>query len=227
MLVLAIRTVILYLLVIVTMRIMGKHQIGQLQPFELVIAIMISEIAAVPMQDPDTPLLNGVIPVLILLFLQITFSLLSLKSDTARRMICGKPTIIVKNGYIQEKELRKLRYSINDLLEQARLKGYSCLSDIEFAIVETSGQLSIIPKSQKRPVIPEDLGLNTSYEGVPITLIVDGVLKKDNLKSINLSENWLLTELKKFNISHWKEVFFASINSNGELFLQLKGGRLL
>jgi uncharacterized membrane protein YcaP (DUF421 family) len=222
MLILPIRTIILYLLVVLVIRIMGKHQIGQLQPFELVITIMISELAAVPMQDTDIPLLHGIIPILTLLFIQISLSLLSLKSETARRIICGGPSVLIEKGRINQKELTRLRYNITDLLEQLRLKDMPNIADVEYAILETSGKLSIIPKSQKRPVNPEDLRLNIPYEGLPVSLIVDGVLKEKNLSRLNLSQEWLHNELKKKGLQTWDQVFLASLDSSGHLFLQPK-----
>jgi len=150
-LIIVVRTLILYILVVIIMRIMGKRQIGQLQPFELVIAIMISELAAVPMQDKRIPLINGIIPILTLLFAQITFSFIGLKSTRARAIICGRPSILIQNGKINEAELRKEMYSVNDLLEQLRIKNIYNIADVEFALLETNGQLSVIPKSQKGP----------------------------------------------------------------------------
>lgn len=225
MLILPVRTLILYLLVVLIVRIMGKHQIGQLQPFELVITIMISELAAVPMQDTDIPLISGIIPILTLLFIQVTLSLLSLKSETARRIICGGPSILIENGRIMERELTMLRYNINDLLEQLRLKNLPNIADVEYAILETSGKLSIIPKSQKRPLNPEDLKIETSYEGLPATLVVDGILKRSNLALVKKDEDWLREELQKFGINSWKDVLLASLDTTGKLFFQLKEGR--
>lgn len=222
MLILPIRAAILYLLVVLIVRIMGKHQIGQLQPYELVITILISELAAVPMQDTDIPLINGIIPILTLLFIQISLSYLSLKSETARRIICGGPSILIENGKINEKELTRLRYSLNDLLEQLRLKNFPNITDVEFAILETSGKLSVIPKSWKRPVSPDDLNIDTPYEGLPLTLIIDGVLKKENLAKADRDEQWLLTELGKSGLSHWKQVFIATLDTSGKLFIQTK-----
>lgn len=207
---------------VLVIRIMGKHQIGQLQPFELVITIMISELAAVPMQDTDIPLLHGIIPILTLLFIQISLSLLSLKSETARRIICGSPSVLIEKGRINQKELTRLRYNITDLLEQLRLKDMPNIADVEYAILETSGKLSIIPKSKKRPVNPEDLQLNIPYEGLPVSLIVDGVLKEKNLSKLNLSKEWLRNELKKKGLETWDQVFLASLDTSGHLFLQPK-----
>lgn len=225
MLILPVRTLILYLLVVLIIRVMGKHQIGQLQPFELVITILISELAAIPMQDTEIPLLNGIIPILTLLFIQVSLSLFSLKSPFVRKIICGGPSILIENGRINEMELIRLRYNLNDLLEQLRLKNIPNIADVEYAILETSGKLSVIPKSQKRPVIPADLKITTDYEGIPVLLIVDGELQRKNMKKFNLTENWLLTELEKDNLHSWSEVFLASLDSSGNIFLQPKNRR--
>jgi len=199
---------------------MGKRQIGQLQPFELVIAIMISELASVPMQNTGIPLINGIIPILTLLVAQITMSFISLKSTKARGVICGKPSILIENGRINEKELRKEMYTINDLLEQLRIKNFQNIADVEFAILETNGQLSVIPKPQKRPVCPEDLNIPTKNEGLPIALIIDGEINYENLAKANHDVYWLKTELNKFGIRNLKDVLFASLDSNGNLFYQ-------
>lgn len=217
-----IRTIILFLLVITVMRIMGKRQIGELQPFELVIAIMISELAAVPMQETGIPLLSGIIPIITLLIIQLTFSYLSMRSETARKIICGTPSVVISNGRIVEEELQRLRYNINDLLEQLREKDYPNISDVEYAILETSGKLSIIPKSQKRALTPADLEIETTYEGLPITLIADGVINYSNLKTAGLSENWLREKLKERGVHNPKRILFATLSSDGELFIQEK-----
>ncbi len=222
MLTLPVRAAILYILVVLIIRIMGKHQIGQLQPYELVITILISELAAVPMQDTDIPLINGIIPILTLLIIQITLSLISLKSTTARRIICGGPTILIENGKIQQKDLTKLRYNISDLLEQLRLKNIPNISDVEYAILETSGKLSVIPKSQKRPVNANDLKIETPYEGLPLTLIIDGELQHKQLRESKISEEWLQKQITQFGFSHWNQIFFASLDSTGKLFVQAK-----
>lgn len=220
MLILLIRTIILYLLVVVTIRIMGKHQIGQLQPYELVITIMISEIAAVPMQDTEIPLLNGVFPIITLLFIQTTFSFFSLKSERFRRLLDGSPSLIIENGKINQSELKRLRFNIDDLMEKLRTKDFANISDIEYAILETSGDLSVIPKSQKRPVCPKDLNIDTSYEGLPSILVADGNLKRANLQRLNLTEDWLLKQLKSHGIHHWNQVFLANLDTTGSLYIQ-------
>lgn len=222
MLVVFARTLILYTIVVIVMRIMGKRQIGQLQPFELVVAIMISELAAVPMQNTGIPLINGIIPILTLLVAQIALSFISLKSNKARGIICGKPSILIENGKINEDGLSSEMFTLNDLLEQLRIKNIANIADVEFAILETNGQLSILPKSQKRPVNPEDLNISTKYEGLPIDLIVDGEINYKNLQKSNLNENWLSGELSKLGIGNIKRVLFASLDSSGKLYFQEK-----
>jgi len=204
------------------MRVMGKRQIGQLQPFELAVAIMISELAAIPMQNTGIPLINGIIPIITLLLAQLLLSLISLKSIKARGIICGKPNILIENGKINEANLRKEMYTLNDLLEQLRIKGTSNIQDIEYAILETNGQLSIIPKSQKRPVTPEDLKIQTDYEGIPLDLVIDGVINYSNLEKAKLDENWLLTQLNNHDIKDTKEALFVSLDSSGKLYFQKK-----
>ncbi|HHX50852.1 MAG TPA: DUF421 domain-containing protein [Clostridia bacterium] len=217
-----IRTVILYLLVVTVIRLMGKRQIGELQPFELVIAIMISELAAIPMQDTGIPLLAGVLPIITLLIIQLSFSYLSLKSDLARKILCGTPSVLIENGRIMETELSRLRYNINDLLEQLREKNFPNIADVEFAILETSGKLSVIPKSQLRPLTPKDIDISTQYEGLPFTLISDGKVNYKNLKECHLDLAWLQNQLLGKNIKNIKQVLFAAIDTNGQLWIQLK-----
>lgn len=217
-----VRTLILFTVVVVGLRLMGKRQIGQLQPYELVIVIMLSALAAIPMENTGIPLLSGLVPIFTLILVHVALSYLALKSERARGVICGTPSVVIENGKIVEKEMQRLRYNINDLLEQLRAKNFSNIADVEFAILETSGQLSVIPKSGKRPVNPEDINLPTKYEGLPVTLIIDGYVFRKNLAVINLSEEWLMAELRKFNIQSPKDVLFASLDTEGKLFFQAK-----
>ena len=226
MLIIFVRTLILYFVVVIVMRLMGKRQIGQLQPFELVVAILISDLASVPMQDTAIPLINGIIPILTLLIAQITLSLISMLSVKARSIICGTPSILIENGKINENNLRKEMYTINDLLEQLKNSNVYNIADVEFAILETNGQLSIIPKSQKRPVNPEDLKIPTKYEGLPLDLIIDGRVMIKNLQKANLDIEWLKNELSKYGINDLNDVFFASLDTNGNLYYQEKGSQI-
>lgn len=220
-----IRTIILFTVVVIGLRLMGKRQIGQLQPYELVIVIMLSALAAIPMENTGIPLVSGLFPIFTLLVAQVALSYISLKSERARGIICGTPSVLIENGKIVEKELYRLRYNINDLLEQLRAKDTPNIADVEFAILETSGKLNVIPKSQKRPIVPADMNLPTNYEGMPVTLVIDGYVFQKNLAKINLDKNWLESELKKFGVNNLKEVLFASLDTEGKLFYQVKSNR--
>lgn len=225
MLVVFIRTIILYTIVIIAMRIMGKRQIGELQPFELAVAIMISDLASVPMQNLGIPLLHGIIPILTMLSIQIIISFITLKSTRARSIICGKPSVLISAGKINESVFQNELYTINDLLEQLRSKNIYNIADVEYAILESNGQLSVIPKAAKRNVTPEDLNLNVKYEAPAIELIIDGDLINENLKKVNLDKSMLEVELNKMGIKRIKDVLFASIDCDGKIFCQAKEGR--
>ncbi len=222
MLVVFLRTLILYIVVIIAMRIMGKRQIGQLQPFELAVAIMISELASVPMQNTGIPLVNGIIPILTMLAAQILISFISLKSSKARDIICGRPSILISSGRINEQVFRNELYTLTDLLEQLRNKDIYDIADVEYAILETNGQLSVIPKASKRNVTPEDLNISVKYEAPAIDLIIDGELLKHNLHKADLTREDLELELSKIGINGVEDVFFASIDTDRKLFCQAK-----
>jgi uncharacterized membrane protein YcaP (DUF421 family) len=222
MLILIARTLVLYVLIVTLLRLMGKRQIGQLQPSELVVAILVADLAAVPMQDKDIPLINGAVPILVLMIAEVLASYLTLRSSVARSVISGRPSLLVSGGRVMWSELRDARINLDDLLEQLRIKGYPDISDVECAILETSGQMSVIPKSQRRPVCPADLGIDTSYEGLPVTLIVDGKPNRDNLRLVNSDEQWLRSELADKGVHDIGEVILASLNTKGELFYQVR-----
>ena len=206
MIVLVIRTLILYLLVILSMRIMGKRQIGELQPSELVVAIMISDLAAVPMQTIDIPLLAGIVPVLTLLVAEVTMSFISLKSKKARKYITGEPSIIIYRGHINEKELEKARFTLNDLMEELRLSGYPDVSKIDMAILETNGEISMLEKSKD------------GMSEFPYILVSDGKINASELKRAGKDEEWLRKKVK----GDIKNIFLVSLNSSEELLIQKK-----
>jgi uncharacterized membrane protein YcaP (DUF421 family) len=202
------------------MRIMGKRQIGELQPFELVIAIMLSELAAVPMQDTAIPLLYGIIPILTLMVLQILISLVTLKFQGARKLICGMPSILIENGQIKQDELIKQRLNLDDLMEDLRMSGYINISEISYAILENSGKLSIIPKAEHSPLCRDDLNLPVSSEKLPIGIILDGKLNSKNLQLSKHNLNWLMAKLKQQGINSIEDVFIAMLDSHDELYIE-------
>lgn len=222
MLIVIIRTLILYLLVMVALRTMGKREIGQLQPFELVVILMIADLAVIPSENMGIPLFSGIIPILVLLSASMTLAWISLKSERARNFINGTPSIIIERGKILEEEMKKNCYNLTDLLEELRLKSVPNIADVEYAILENNGQLSVFAKSEKRPVIPEDLKIKPPYEGLPLSLIMDGKVDTHNLKLSNHDLKWLQQELEKHSISKVEDVLIASLDSSGKLFVQIK-----
>ena len=185
------RAIILYILVLIVMRVMGKREIGQLQPFELAISIMIADLATIPMADVGIPITTGVIAMLSLLIMHLLISFINLKSMRMRAIICGKPRILIYRGKIQEKALIKERFTMNELEERLRSANVMNLGDVEYAILETSGQISVIQKPNKRNVTPEDLQLEVEYEGISYDLVMDGRILNNNLKAIGKDYRWL------------------------------------
>lgn len=192
-----------------------------MQPFELVIAIMIADLASVPMSDTGIPIFNGIIPILALLLLQLIISIINLKSMKVREIMCGVPSILIYRGKIDEKVLRKEKFTINELQERLRQNNVFNIGDVEYAILETSGQVTVIQKPEKRNTIPEDFGISPEYEGIPYDLVVDGKVMYDNLKAIGRDYNWLKKETNKFNIDP-EEALIITYNGNNQFFCQAK-----
>ena len=197
MLITFIRSILLYVIILIVMRLMGKREIGQLQPFELVISIMIADLASIPMTETGIPIQNGIIPILGLLFMHLVISMLNMKSIYSREIICGKPRILIYRGKIKEEALRKERITINELEERLRSANVSALGDVEYAILETSGQLTVLQKPNKRNTTPEDFNIMPEYEGIPYDLVIDGVIMYKNLKEIGRDYTWLKKEVRK------------------------------
>ncbi|WIF95492.1 YetF domain-containing protein [Caminicella sporogenes] len=216
------RTIFLFIFVVIAIRIMGKAELSELQPFELVVIIMIAELASIPMEDVNIPFINGIVSIFTLVFIQIIISIINLKSEKARAIICGKPSVLIEKGKIVEKELRNLRINMNDLIEQLRLKNFHNINDVEFAILETNGDLSVIPKSDKKPLTASDIGLSLENENLPMSIIIDGKINYNNLKKASLDFNWLYKELKKQNINDVTDILYASIDKNMNLNIHKK-----
>lgn len=217
-----IRVSIIYILVLAVMRIMGKREIGQMQPFELVIAIMIADLASVPMSDTGIPITSGIIPILALLLFQLIISIMNLKSIFLRKVICGKPRILIYRGKIDEVALKKEKITINELQERLRQKNIFTIGDVEYAILETSGEISVIQKPEKRNTIPEDFNITPDYEGIPYDLVIDGKIMHDNLKQIGRDEKWLQKQVEKFKIKP-QDALIVTFDGKGQIFCQKKG----
>lgn len=215
------RSILIYIFVLIVMRLMGKREIGQLQPFELAIAIMIADLASIPMTDPGIPISNGIISILGLLVMHLIISIINMKSIRAREVICGKPTILVYRGKIDEKALKKERFTINELEERLRGNNVINLGDVEYAILETSGQVTVIQKPEKRNTIPEDFNIVPEYEGIPYDLVVDGKIMDANLKALGKNREWLKKQVEKFKMKP-EEALVVTYDGKGQIFCQKK-----
>ncbi|MCI8640710.1 MAG: DUF421 domain-containing protein [Clostridia bacterium] len=215
------RTIIIYIFVLVVMRLMGKREIGQLQPFELAISIMIADLASIPMSETGIPISNGLVPILGLLIMHLIISIINMKSMKARKILCGKPSILIYRGKIDEKALKKERFTINELEERLRGNNVVNLGDVEYAILETSGQVTVIQKPEKRNTIPEDFNITPDYEGIPYDLVIDGKIMDENLKEIGKNYNWLKKQVEKFNMKP-EEALVVTYDGKGQIFCQKK-----
>ena len=218
------RTIFLIVLVTLILRVMGKRQIGELQPYELVVTLLLSELAAIPMASSDLPLLSGIVPMLILLLTQLTLSWWTLKSNRIRRFICGRPAVLIERGRIIESELSDNRLNLTDLLELLRIKGYADPTQVEYAILETCGQISVIPKAAIRPVTLSDLSLPLPPEAPPPTpLILDGKVISNNLAAVDLTREELEKLLWQNDYGSPANILYGALNSQRQLLIQPKG----
>ena len=217
-----IRSIVIYVIVLLVMRLMGKREIGQMQPFELAISIMIADLVTMPMTDVGIPISNGIIPILGLLLMHLIISIINIKSIKAREIICGKPRILIYRGKIDEEALKKERFTINELQERLRGNNIVNISDVEYAILETSGQVTVIQKPEKRNTIPEDFNIYPEYEGITYDLVVDGKIMQKNLDTLGKDYQWLEKELSKMNIKP-EEALIATLDGKGKIFCQKKG----
>ena len=221
MLITLIRSILLYIIVLIVMRVMGKREIGQLQPFELAISIMIADLASIPMADVGIPISNGIIPILGLLVMHLIISFMNIKSMKIRGVVCGKPSILIYRGKIDEKAIKKERCTLNELHERWRGNNVFNLGDVEYAILETSGQITVIQKTNKRTTIPEDFNIMPEYEGIPYDLVVDGKIMYENLKQIGKNEIWLEKQVEKFKMKP-EEALIVTYDGKGQIFCQKK-----
>ena len=202
-----VRTIILYVVTIIALRIMGKRQVGELSPSELVVTILISELASIPMQDPAIPLLSGIVPIATLLSLEIIVSTLTLKSNFCRRAIVGQNSILISNGVINQKEMRRIRLTLDELLEELRLNNYPCLDQVKYAILETSGKLTVIPYT--------DAG--GREETLPFAVISDGEITWENLKKLKKDRLWLNRTISEQGYKKVRDIFLMQVDENDNI----------
>lgn len=235
------RTILMYFIVYGAIRLMGKREIGKLSMFDLVVSIMLAEIAAFVIEDIDKPLFHGIVPMLTVLVVQIVMAFLSLKSRKLRLMIDGKPTVLISKGTLHRDEMRKQRYNLDDLLLQLREQNIDSIGEVEFAILETTGKLTVFPKNQssssgnnasgkdgtinsiqKARKEKVDGFQNIKYEGLPLPLIMDGKVQDQNLELIQKTRFWLKNQMQGKGILDFKDVFLCSIDHNGKVYVSLK-----
>ncbi len=216
------RTLFFYFAILVVIRLMGKREVGQLSPFDLVVSIMIAEAAIVPIEDTQKPIMSGLLPILTLTALQMLISILCLKLPALQALINGRPTVVIEDGKINEENMRHARYTIYDLMEQLRLQQTPALNDVEYAILEMSGKLSVLPKANSRALQPSDMGMDLPKEGLPALLVVDGTINDQGLQSVGQDKEWLKTRLQKLGVTDIGDLLVAALDRSGNLFVQHK-----
>jgi len=217
------RTIIIYVLIIICLRIMGKRQLGELQPSEFVIAILISNIATISIEDTDIPLLSAIVPIVTLMSSEVLLSAVAMKSNKAQVVISGNPVVIIRNGTIDQARMRELRFSIEDLMSQLRINGIFDIREVGWAIVETNGKLTVYPKYYARPVTAEMLALpaKANENTPPLVVISDGVLMPETLEICGLGQAWLDRVLKENQVTPEK-VFLMTCDSSETYYLVKK-----
>ncbi|MDQ0724725.1 DUF421 domain-containing protein [Paenibacillus amylolyticus] len=242
------RTILMYFLVYCAMRVMGKREIGKLSMFDLVVSIMLAEMAAFVIEDIDKPLSYGIAPMLTLIIVQIGMAYIGLKSRRLRLIIDGKPTVLISKGVLHRDEMRKQRYNLDDLLQQLREQNVDSIGEVDFAILETTGKLTVFPKDENTSNDSNSSGSdsedfsssksktgknqidgspnikfpNIKYEGLPLPLIMDGKVQDQNLEIIQKTRFWLKNQIQHNGILDFKDVFICSIDHNGKIYVSPK-----
>lgn len=220
MLISLVRAIILYFFVIFSIRLMGKRQIGELQPSELVVTFLVSELATLPMQDSDIPLVLSIVPIITLVFLEHLTSYLCIKSVRLRRFLNGNPCIVIKDGKIDIKTLRSLRMSVDEILEELRINNITEIDDVKYAIIETNGQLSYILYPKARNVTAGDLNISCKQTSLPFIVINDGFIIKKSLDELKKDTNWLMNHLKNIEKVELSDIFLMTIDLDENIFIQ-------
>ena len=195
------RTIIVYLVLIAVIRLLGKRQIGQMEPSEFVVTMLVANLASIPMQDSGIPLLAGVVPIITVLGAELMLSALSLRSIGLRKLLCGKPVILIENGNILQENLRKTRVTLDELTGHLREKDVLDLRSVQYAILETNGNLSVFPYPKERPASARDAGIAARKQYLPLTIVSDGKLLRENLQKAKKDDSWLQRVLRQNNAS--------------------------
>lgn len=223
MLTIVLRSIIIYLVVIFLYRLMGKRQLGEMQPFDLVLTLILADLATIPMADVSVPVLHGIIPLFTLAIFHYLLTLLSKASNKFSTFLSGKPVIVVNPQGIDHKALKNLDISVEDVFEAIRGCGFFRLEQVQYAIMETNGKMTVLPKSEFSPATVGDLGIETQVSEIPITIISEGKVNKNNLAYANMDESSLKSLLERANVKKVKDVLILSIDKCGEAYVQLYG----
>lgn len=218
------RTLILLVVVVLAVRIMGKRQIGQLQPAELVVTILLSEIAATPMQDNDIPMLNTIIAIFVLISVEILMSVLSMKSLKMRSILQGNPVIVIKKGEIDRKQMERLRFTLDDLLEALRQKDVFDISQVDYAVAETDGSLSVLLKSENQTVTNGDMNIQKEDNGMPTVIVMDGKIALSGAKESGIGEEKIKKLIKKTGLKT-EEIYLMTVDGAGNTVVLKKENR--
>ncbi len=214
MIITVLRTIIMYVFVVLTLRLMGKRQIGELEASELVVTIIISEIAAMPITNLGVPLSSSVIAILILLILEVCLSYVAYRSLSVRTLLYGRPSMFFQKGRLNQEEMKKQRFNVADLMEELRNNGAISLSQVDYVIMETNGKVSVIMNAQNSSVTPSDLNLNPEPVHMSYVIIDNGNLVRPNMERLGLNDDWLDKQLKTYNLKHPKDVFYLSFEQD-------------
>ncbi len=217
-----IRSVVIYIITFAVIRLMGKRQVGEMQPFEFVITLIIADLACVPMAELAVPLVHGIVPILALFLMHFFICFLSRKSMWFRYTITGRPAIVISPRGIDYKELRKLNMTIDDLMEAIRGCDYFCIEEIAYAIIETNGKLCVIPKANAQPLTQGDVGLKSEPSTLPMNIIMDGKKMNENIQLAELDDKFLQKYYKKVGVASHKQILLFTIDNNGKVFIQPK-----
>ncbi len=219
------RTFIVYIALLGAMRLMGKRQLGELELSELVITVLISDIAAHPLQDIGIPLMNGLLPIILLLCCELIISGVIVKSNKAKEFLCGKPSFLIVNGVINQQEMKKNRFTPDELAEELRTQSILDISKIKFAILETDGRLNLVLFPSERTVTAGQIGIETNDSGYPVIIINNGKVIPNNLRLCGRDEIWLQEELAARQVKNVKDVFLMSLNEAGQIYFAKSEGK--
>lgn len=210
------RTVVLYLILIGVMRLLGKRQLGQMEPSEVVVTMLVADLASFPMQDMEKPIWSALIPILAVLGMEMLLALLSMRSLYLRKLLCGKPVILIDNGKFLQQNLRKTRVTLDELTSKLREKDILDVAQVQYAILETGGNLSVFPFPEEKPATAKEAGITPAKQSLPITLISDGTLIPDNLKKSGRDTAWLQKTLRARNATV-KSTFLLTVDRQGTI----------